>query len=139
MTLVCVLEPRLDHAERDERAEPFNDLLLGVRSQQRPQAPAPADLLENSPVRDRQARVLILQRCRACFGTSKGAHARLLVLIHESGHILTGMVRQSNRIEKALYGGINQFYVALHGHLSVSPEHSPRLSGMALQTLHPAK
>src|SRR5438034_7922681 len=64
MILVCGLEPRLDHAERDELAEPFNDLLLGVRRQQRTQATAPADLLENSPVRDRQARVLILQRCR---------------------------------------------------------------------------
>src|SRR5436309_8322334 len=106
MILVCGLEPRLDHAERDELAEPFNDLLLGVRRQQRTQATAPADLLENSPVRDRQARVLILQRCRACFGTSKGAHARLLVAIGESGPSLAWMVRQAYRVGEALCGGI---------------------------------
>ena len=28
------------------------------------------------------------------------------------------MLRQANRIEKALYGGINQFYVAFHPYLS---------------------
>src|SRR5438094_1517640 len=58
--LVSGFERRLDHAERHQLAEPFNDLLLGVRRQQWTQATAPADLLENAPVRDRQARVLIL-------------------------------------------------------------------------------
>src|SRR5216110_2997216 len=54
------LEARLDHAERHQLAEPFNDLRLGVRGQQRTRAIAFADLLENAPVLDRQARVLIL-------------------------------------------------------------------------------
>jgi len=45
------------------------------------------------------------------------------------------MVRQADRIEKALHSSIKQFYVTLHGHLSVSP----LVSGMALQTLRSAK
>src|SRR5438445_12110385 len=60
MILVFGLQPRLNHAERHQLAEPFNELRLGVRRQQWTQAIAPADLLENAPVRDRQARVLIL-------------------------------------------------------------------------------
>jgi len=47
------------------------------------------------------------------------------------------MVRQAIRIEKALDSSIKQFYAALHAHLSVSPERSPGLSGVALQTSHP--
>jgi hypothetical protein len=60
MILVSGLEPRLDHAERYQLAEPFNDLLLGVRRQQRTKTVRRADLLENAPVLDRQARVFIL-------------------------------------------------------------------------------
>src|SRR5437870_1935126 len=60
MILVFGLQPRLNHAERHQLAEPLNELRLGVRRQQWTQATAPADLLENAPVRDRQARVLIL-------------------------------------------------------------------------------
>jgi hypothetical protein len=60
------------------------------------------------------------------------------------------MVRQPNPIEQGLDSSIKQFYVVLHGHLSVSPENWPRqmpvravdaarLSGMALRTLRSAK
>jgi hypothetical protein len=60
MILVSGLYPRLNHAERYELAEPFNDLRLGIRGQQRTKTIRLADLLENAPVLDRQARVLIL-------------------------------------------------------------------------------
>src|SRR6267378_2265529 len=83
MILVFGHEPRLNHAERHELAEPFNDLGLGVRRQQRTKTIRRADLLENAPVLDRKARVLVLQRCPACLSTSKGARVRLLVLVHK--------------------------------------------------------
>ena len=60
MILVFGHEPRLNHAERHELAERLNDLRLGVRGQQRTKTIGPADLLENAPVLERQARVLIL-------------------------------------------------------------------------------
>src|SRR6266480_2608006 len=134
MILVFAHEPRLNHAERHELAEPLNDLRLGVRRQQRTKTIGPADLLENAPELERQARVLVLQRCPACLSTSKGARARWHVLVHKSGLIRTRMLRQANRIEKGFDSSIKQFYAALHRYLSIGPGDAvdgARMSGMA--------